>query len=153
MSALELKVPPVLVTVLCALLMWLISGHTPGIILSPWVKIPVALLLAGIAGYAGLAGVAAFRGEATTVNPLKPDTCSSLVTSGIYRRTRNPMYLALMLALAAWGFYLANLFSLLMVAVFIFYMNRFQIEPEERALETIFGSEFNDYKEQVRRWV
>ena len=63
------------------------------------------------------------------------------------------MYLALMLALTGWGLYLANIFSLSVAVGFVFYMNRFQIQPEERALEKIFGTEFNDYKNRVRRWI
>ena len=63
------------------------------------------------------------------------------------------MYLALLLALIAWGFYLGNLISMALTAVFVIYMNRFQIRPEERALETAFGDEFHDYQRRVRRWL
>ena len=153
MSALELKIPPVLVTVLFALLMWLVSRLTPAIPISPELKITFLLLFTGLGAYVGLAAVASFRKANTTVNPLTPESISSLVVSGIFRLSRNPMYLALLLALTGWGLYLANIFSLLVAVGFILYMNRFQIQPEERALEEIFGSEFNDYKKQVRRWI
>jgi protein-S-isoprenylcysteine O-methyltransferase Ste14 len=153
MSALELKIPPVLITSLFALVMWLVSRLTPAIPISPALKIIFLLVFASLGAYVGLAAVAAFRKANTTVNPLTPESISSLVVSGIFRRTRNPMYLALLLALTGWGLYLANLLSLLLTIGFIFYMNRFQIQPEERALEEIFGSEFNDYKKQVRRWI
>jgi protein-S-isoprenylcysteine O-methyltransferase Ste14 len=152
MSALELKIPPVLVTVLFALLMWLVSRLTPAIPISPALKITFLLFFTGLGAYVGLAAVASFRKANTTVNPLTPEAISSLVVSGIFKRTRNPMYLALMLALTGWGLYLANLFSLLIAIGFVFYMNRFQIQPEERHLEQIFGIEFNDYKKQVRKW-
>ena len=153
MSALELKIPPVLITSLFALLMWLVSRLTPAIPISPELRITFLLLFTGLGAYVGLAAVASFRKANTTVNPLTPESISSLVVSGIFRRTRNPMYLALLLALTGWGLYLANLLSLLLTIGFIFYMNRFQIQPEERALEEIFGSEFNEYKKQVRRWI
>ncbi len=153
MSALELKIPPVLITSLFALLMWLVSRLTPAIPISPELKITFLLLFTGLGAYVGLAAVASFRKANTTVNPLTPESISSLVVSGIFRRTRNPMYLALLLALTGWGLYLANIFSLLVTVGFILYMNRFQIQPEERALEEIFGSEFNAYKKQVRRWI
>ena len=153
MSALELKIPPVLITSLFALLMWLVSRLTPAIPISPELKITFLLLFTGLGAYVGLAAVASFRKANTTVNPLTPESISSLVVSGIFRLSRNPMYLALLLALTGWGLYLANLLSLLLTTGFIFYMNRFQIQPEERALEEIFGSEFNDYKKQVRRWI
>jgi len=153
MSALELKIPPVLITSLFALLMWLVSRLTPAIPISPELRITFLLLFTGLGAYVGLAAVASFRKANTTVNPLTPESISSLVVSGIFSRTRNPMYLALLLALTGWGLYLANLLSLLLTIGFIFYMNRFQIQPEERALEEIFGSEFNEYKKQVRRWI
>jgi len=153
MSALELKIPPVLLTVLFALLMWLISRLTPPIPIFPELKILFLLFFFGMGAYVGLAGVALFKRTNTTVNPLTPGASSSLVVSGIFRRTRNPMYLALFLALIAWGLLLANLFSIILAAGFVLYMNRFQIQPEERALEDIFGAEFIDYKKQVRRWI
>ena len=153
MSALELKIPPVLITSLFALLMWLVSRLTPAIPFSPELRITFLLFFSGLGACVGLAAVAEFRKAHTTVNPLTPESISSLVVSGIFRRTRNPMYLALLFALTGWGLYLANLLSLLLTIGFIFYMNRFQIQPEERALEEIFGSEFNDYKKQVRRWI
>jgi protein-S-isoprenylcysteine O-methyltransferase Ste14 len=150
---LELKIPPVLVTVLFVLLMWLVSRITPTIPISPVFKVTSLLFFVGLGSYVGLTGVAAFRKANTTVNPLEPDTTSSLVVSGIFKRTRNPMYLALMLALTGWGLYLGNLFSLLLATGFVPYMNHFQIRPEERALEKTFGTGFNDYKKQVRRWI
>jgi protein-S-isoprenylcysteine O-methyltransferase Ste14 len=153
MSALELKIPPVLVTALLALLMWLLSHLTPGIPIYTELRVTFLLFFTGLGAYLGLAAVASFRKANTTVNPLTPDSISSLVVSGIFRRTRNPMYLALLLALTGWGLYLANLLSLLLAVGFIIYMNRFQIQPEERALGEIFGSEFNDYKKKVRRWI
>ena len=153
MSALELKIPPVLITSVFALLMWLVSRLTPAIPMSQAVKIIFLLVFAGLAAYVGLAAVASFKKANTTVNPLTPESISSLVVTGIFKRTRNPMYLALMLALTGWGLYLANIFSLLVAIGFIIYINRFQIQPEERSLEEIFGSEFNDYKRQVRRWI
>jgi protein-S-isoprenylcysteine O-methyltransferase Ste14 len=153
MSALELKIPPVLITSLFALLMWLVSRLTPAIPMSQALKIILLLLFTGLAAYVGLAAVAAFRKANTTVNPLTPKSISTLVVSGIFNRSRNPMYLALLLALTGWGLYLANIFSLLTAVGFVLYMNRFQIEPEERALEEIFGAQFTDYKRQVRRWI
>jgi len=153
MSALELKIPPVLITSLFALLMWLVSRLTPAIPMSQALKIIFLLVFAGLATYVGLAAVASFKKANTTVNPLTPESISLLVVTGIFKRTRNPMYLALLLALTGWGLYLANIFSLLVVVGFILYMNRFQIQPEERTLEEIFGAEFNDYKKQVRRWI
>ncbi len=153
MSALELKIPPVLLTALFVVLMWLISHVTPSIALLSAFRISSLLLFAAAGTFVGLAGVAAFRKAGTTVNPLSPDTSTSLVATGIFKRTRNPMYLALMLALIGWSAYLANLFALALTAGFVLYMNRFQIQPEERALEAQFGDQYFEYSRKVRRWV
>lgn len=153
MSALELKIPPVLLTAMFAALMWLISHVTPSVNLLSAFRISSLLLFAAVAAFVGLAGVAAFRKAGTTVNPLSPDTSTSLVDTGIFKRTRNPMYLALLLALTGWGIFLANLFSLALAAGFVLYMNRFQIQPEERALQKQFGDQFTKYSRKVRRWV
>jgi protein-S-isoprenylcysteine O-methyltransferase Ste14 len=114
-------------------------------------------MIAGVVFAIGLAialsAVAWFRRARTTVNPLAPETVSSLVTSGIYRVTRNPMYLGLLFALLAWAVLLANPIALIFLPLFVLYMNRFQIGPEETALEARFGSEFLSYKAGVRRWL
>ena len=113
--------------------------------------VAAALLVAAVV--VGVVSVRTFRRHGTTVNPLAPGNASAIVTVGIYGYTRNPMYLALALALAAWGVYLGNVASLALVAVFVMYLTRFQIMPEERALEGLFGDEFREYKWKVRRWI
>ena len=99
-------------------------------------------------------GVALFRGAGTTVNPTTPDKVSSLVITGIYRVSRNPMYVGFLLFLVAWGIFLSHLLSLLLFpTIFIVYMNHFQIPQEEKALKRLFGEEFTSYKKEVRRWL
>ena len=98
-------------------------------------------------------GVFSFSRAKTTVNPMKPDTSSALVVSGIYRLTRNPMYLGILLLLIGWGIFLSNALAFLVLPGFVLYMNRFQIEPEERALTRLFGQAFVTYRSQVRRWI
>ena len=99
-----------------------------------------------------LAGVWSFHRAHTTVNPLHPERASALVESGIYRYTRNPMYLGFVLILLAWALLLGSPVAILGVPGFILYMNRFQIVPEERALAALFGTAFSRYCERVRRW-
>jgi protein-S-isoprenylcysteine O-methyltransferase Ste14 len=152
-SGLELKVPPVLVTVVFAAMMWLIARLTPAMGLPNPLRLGCLLLFMTAAVIIGLYAVASFKNARTTVNPLTPDACTSLVNTGIFRVSRNPMYLALLLALAGWAMFLGNLYSLFMTVLFVFYMNRFQIQPEERALEAAFGDAFTDYRRQVRRWL
>lgn len=93
-----------------------------------------------------------FLGKRTTVNPHRPENTKALITSGIYNYTRNPMYLGLLLCLIAFGLYLQNAFNTLMVGGFVFYMNRFQIMPEEEILTQKFGQEYKLYTKLVRRW-
>ena len=111
----------------------------------------IAFALAGIG--TAVAGFVAFRRAKTTVNPLKPETSSSLVTSGVYRLTRNPMYVGLALVLLAWAVFLSCAWALPGPVVFILYMNRFQIGPEERVLSGIFGAAYSAYQAKVRRWL
>lgn len=153
MKALELKVPPVAVFIIVAILMYwaqlfAISAHF-------FVPYPTIILLIsiGISGVVGISGIWAFRRAKTTVNPLQPETASSVVDSGIYQYTRNPMYLGLLVLLIGMGLYFQNLVSISLVIIFVAYMNQFQIKPEERALERRFGEEYLDYLQSVRRWL
>ena len=153
MHALELKVPPPIVALLIAATMWGVSVATPGTPLPVKIRLvaTIAIALAGVA--IAIAGVAAFRRAKTTVHPLKPETSSSLVTSGVYRFTRNPMYVGLTFVLLAWAVFLSSAWSLLGPLVFILYMTRFQIVPEERVLSGIFGAAYSEYQAKVRRWL
>ena len=153
MQALENRIPPPIVTALFGLLMWLTARYTPGLAPANSVRVLVALLVLTIGVFFSVAGVLSFRQAQTTVNPLKPETASALVRSGIYQYSRNPMYVGFALLLMAWACYLASPFALFGVLGFVLYMNRFQIRPEERALITLFGSEYSVYQTQVRRWL
>ena len=103
--------------------------------------------------HSALPALLAFRRARTTVNPLRPERASTLVTTGVYRITRNPMYVGLMLALLAWSVFLASPLSLVGPVVFIAYINRFQIRPEEAVLTAKFGPVYEQYKSTVRRWL
>ena len=153
MRSLELKIPPVLVTVVFATLMWLVSLSFPGVPAPMALKLTMFTLLATLGAFFSISGVAAFIKARTTVNPITPDASSSLVTTGIYQRTRNPMYVGFLFFLLATGFLLFNFYSLTMSAGFVLYMNRFQIRPEESALESFFGEEYIAYRKRVRRWL
>ncbi len=87
------------------------------------------------------------------MNPTKPSATSSLVTGGVFRLTRNPMYLSLLLYLLAWAAYLSNWLAALLVPLFVVYITELQIKPEERALSALFGAEYASYKARVRRWL
>ena len=147
------RIPPALVVLAAALAMWGVDRLLPLPAERPPGAGPLALALAACGLAAGALGVARFRRAGTSFDPLTPAKATTLVTSGIYRRTRNPMYLGLALLLVAWGVWLSTLPGLMVVPLFVLYMNRFQIGPEERALESIFGAEYDAYRRRVRRWL
>jgi len=152
MHALELRIPPLALLLVFATGMVVVAYAVPAAVAIPWrVALAVALAVAGAS--VALAGVVAFRKHRTTVNPFTPEQSSSLVSTGIYRFSRNPMYLGFLLALAGLGALLANWASALLIPAFVAYMNRFQIQPEERALRQRFGQEFATYAATVRRWL
>lgn len=153
MRYLELRVPPLALVVGFAIAMAAVAYLAPAAHLEVPAKLPVALALAGAGALVSLAGVVAFRQRKTTVNPFTPDQSSSLVATGIYRFSRNPMYLGFLLALVGLGVYLANYAAALLIPAFVVYMNRFQIRPEERVLSEKFGTQFTAYTKAVRRWV
>ena len=113
----------------------------------------MAIIVGSIGVLIAVAGVWAFKQAKTTTNPVRPNAATSLVTSGIFRFTRNPMYLGLACLLITQAIYLSSPMSLIGVAGFIGYINQFQIKPEERAIGVIFGEEYVIYKSQVRRWL
>ena len=150
---LDLKIPPPIVGVLVAIAMWAVAKAGLQFSLESHVRYTIVCILIVIGIALDLLGLAAFRASRTTVNPLKPDHASALVTGGVYRFTRNPMYVGAMLLLLAWGIYLSSLLSLAGLPLFVMYITRFQIQPEERALRNIFGEEFSIYEKRVRRWL
>jgi protein-S-isoprenylcysteine O-methyltransferase Ste14 len=153
MSSLELKIPPPAVALLGGILMWLVSLQVAPLEVPSRPRVSVALVLASIGLAFGIAGMVSVWRAGTTMNPVRPMATSALVVSGVFRFTRNPMYLSLVLYLLAWGVYLSNVWALLLVPVFMLYINEFQIKPEERALSSLFGPEYAAYKGRVRRWL
>ncbi|TCS37068.1 phospholipid methyltransferase [Paucimonas lemoignei] len=113
--------------------------------------IGVAVVLIGIV--LDFTGVLAFYRARTTINPLKPSGTSSIVQGGAYRFTRNPMYLGLLLVLTGYGLYLSHPLAFVVLPVFVAYLTRFQIIPEERILREKFGQAYVDYASRVRRWI
>lgn len=153
MTFLENRIPPPLVAVIAAAGIWGLSTFTSTLALVATVKYSLVLgfSLAGI--FFALSGAISFRLAKTTLNPLKPETASALVSSGIYQFTRNPMYVGLVAFLFAWASFLGTVWGISLIAVYIAYIQRFQVVPEERALTKIFKDEFIEYKTQVRPWL
>jgi protein-S-isoprenylcysteine O-methyltransferase Ste14 len=151
MRSLELRVPPLVLVLIVAVGMAFTAFAAPGeVVLPARQAIAAAIVVAGV--LLAVTGVLAFRRQQTTVNPMTPGKSSSLVATGIYRFSRNPMYLGMLLVLGGWGVHLANAVALLWLPAFVVYMNRFQIQPEERALTQRFGEQYLAYCRAVRRW-
>jgi protein-S-isoprenylcysteine O-methyltransferase Ste14 len=153
MRALELKVPPPAVALLIGTAMWFASSSGPSLDLPLAVRSVSGLAIAVLGGGISLAGDIEFRRARTTVNPWRPQNTSSLVTSGIYRHTRNPMYLGLLLVVVGWAVFLASAWPSLGPLAFILYIGRLQIQPEERVLSAKFGAAYATYMSRVRRWL
>jgi protein-S-isoprenylcysteine O-methyltransferase Ste14 len=152
MSSLELRIPPPVVALLVAAAMWGISRVAP-LPSAPSLRIAAALGLAVVGVACSISGAMAFGRAKTTKNPMKPQSTSSLVVTGVYRFTRNPMYLGLSLVLLGWAVLLWSAWALLGPVAFVAYVSRFQIAPEEKVLGTLFGSEYLAYRAKVRRWL
>lgn len=150
---LRLKIPPVAVALVIAGAMWLVAKFTPQLRVMVPGRLMLAASIATAGGVVAVLGLIEFWRARTSVDPMRPDRASMLVTSGVYRVTRNPMYLGLLLVLLAWAFVLGHVLALAGLPGFIAYMNRFQIRPEEEALARRFGAGFSDYARTVRRWL
>jgi protein-S-isoprenylcysteine O-methyltransferase Ste14 len=132
---------------------WLVARTAPAGSVEFGLRREVAFTLL-IAGFAvAIAGVVSFRRARTTVNPLNPEKSSALVVSGIFRWTRNPMYLGVLVCLLGVVVWFGSVPALLVPVVFVAYIDRFQIVPEETALRARFGEEFESYRARVRRWI
>ncbi len=153
MSNLELKIPPPALVLITAVAMWGLTMITPPIMFLLQFKYVTLLIFISAGLLVMFHSAMLFSSEKTTINPMKPETTSALVTTGLYSYSRNPIYLADLLILIGWGLFLGNLFSLALIVWFINYMNKFQIEPEEQALEKLFGEQYLTYKNRVRRWI
>jgi len=133
--------------------MWYLELHAPyfALAFSFHLFIPALIVLLGFLLI--LISSITFYKYRTTLNPLKPELASKLVKTGLYRYSRNPIYIGLTLILLGWGTYLNNLASMLGVFLFVLYLDRFQIVPEEKFLAQKFGVEFEKYQQKVGRWI
>lgn len=153
MKWLELKIPPPIVALLCAAGMWIIANNTPHYSTTAITKWGFVIFFILVGATFDIAGLLEFHRHKTTINPLHPEKSSALVSGGIYKITRNPMYCGMVAFLLAWMSYLENSTTLICVVIFMLYITQFQIKPEEKMLEKNFGNDFLDYQEHVRRWL
>ncbi len=149
----KLKIPPALQVAIFATLMWLIKKVTGSTHFEfeqqrtiSWIIFSIGILIEIIAIYA-------FRKARTTADPLHPDKASKLVIVGIYKISRNPMYLGMLFILFSFVIRLGNLFTIPILILYIWYITTFQIKPEEKVLAKLFGEDYSIYCKKVRRWI
>jgi protein-S-isoprenylcysteine O-methyltransferase Ste14 len=152
MFLLEAKVPPPALMLLIALSMWLTSRAATPLHFDVPAHNWLAAVLISVGFFTGLTGVITFRRARTTTDPTKPHA-SSMVTWGVYAMSRNPMYLGGLIMLLGWALFLSNALAFIWLLVYVLYINRFQIAPEERVLTSLFGEKFGAYQGRVRRWL
>lgn len=150
---LKLKIPPPGYMFLFAGLMWLLSEHLPQAtwLDTPWNRIGWLVMALSIIPAAGAFSLFSYFG--TTPDPFHPEKASKLVTCGVYRYSRNPMYLGLLLLLTGWAVFLGSMVALIFPPLFVWVITTHQIRWEEQALEKMFGEEYLDYKRKVRAWL
>ncbi len=153
MNYLELRIPPVVQVLVVGSAMWLLSEQFPATKSSDLWNMVAALVAFSLGAIFALLGVLEFKKAQTTVDPRVPEQTRTLVVSGVYRLSRNPMYIGFLFMLIAWALYLAQLHLVLFLPLFVVYMNRFQIAPEERFMRQKFGEEYVRYMTSVRRWL
>jgi protein-S-isoprenylcysteine O-methyltransferase Ste14 len=153
MQALELKLPPLVVWFLSAGAVAAAARLWPGASMPFAGHRAAAVVVLLLGSMLAIAGVVQFRRARTTVNPLAPLNASAIVDSGVYRLSRNPIYLGMALGLGGLALWWANVAGGAFVLLFCAYLTQFQIKPEERALLARFGQPYAAYLRRVRRWL
>jgi protein-S-isoprenylcysteine O-methyltransferase Ste14 len=153
MRTLETKIPPPIVMVLLGVLAWLGARHLPALTFHLPLDLALAVAVAAPGLFLNILPKVAFWRARTTVNPLRPGSVSHLVTSGVFRYSRNPMYLGHAVILFGWTIYLQNIAGFAAVPAFVLYVSRFQIGPEERHLYARFADEYTAFCRRTPRWL
>ena len=149
-NRLELKIPPPVIVGIGGLLNWFATHWVNDLFSPPWLLIAALMVVSGVIGVAGVLGCLRCK---TTLHPWNPGETSVLVTQGVFRLSRNPMYLALLLLLLAYYLYQPTWFSPFVFVVVTWYLTRFQVLPEECILSEKFGDQYAQYASSVRRWL
>lgn len=150
---LKTRIPPPVYALVAAGLMWLLNVYVAlfSYLVAPWNRLGLGLI--AVALLADLWSLWLFFRARTTPNPMKPQNSSQLVTAGLYRYTRNPMYVGMLLMLLGWALYLGSFSPLLVLPLFVWVINTQQILPEETFLTEKFGAVYRSYMQSVPRWL
>lgn len=153
MRGLEHKIPPPLIMILSAALNYFLQKLPFGRIADQGELIMISILFAVAGVLIAVIAVLQFKKLQTTIDPLKPEKASNLARDGIFKWTRNPMYLGMLMVLFGVLWYFGSITGIAAMLFFVVYITYFQIMPEERALKVVFGDEFQRYKNDTRRWI
>lgn len=145
------KIPPPIIALIC-----IVINYLSTYLINP-IKFPHIEIIGGIILLLGMAtavlAILLFKKEKTTVNPMKPEDTTTLVTTGIFSITRNPMYLGLIFVISSTVLFFGSLPGIIILMFFVWYITKFQIIPEEETMEKLFGNKYDEYRENVRRWL
>ncbi len=149
----KLLIPPPVYALVIGVIMWFLNQYFPvmKLIDPPWNKLGIAIIL--VAGSFDLWSLILFFKKHTTANPMKPENTTGIVKKGLYKISRNPMYVGLLTILSGYAIWLGSLAPFLVLPMFYWLITEMQIKPEEEILEKKFGQEYLDYKSSVRRWL
>jgi protein-S-isoprenylcysteine O-methyltransferase Ste14 len=147
----ETKIPPPIVTLIFGLSIYFSRGIFQAVEIEYSFYIGILLLLGGVTIL--ISAARSFKKDKTTINPLSPEQATKLVTDGIFKYSRNPMYLGMTLVLGSMAVFFNLLGGVILIALFCLYITKFQIIPEERAMSNLFSQDFNKYKQATRRWI
>lgn len=147
------KIPPPVILLTFGIAMWLVARQATSYLFSVPYPLILSCVIAALGFACAAAGVVEFYKANTTVNPHRIRKASALVTSGIFRFTRNPMYVGLLLVLVGWFLWLGTVVNAVLLFLFVVAITELQIKPEEHALAELFGDDYRQYCSRVRRWV
>ena len=145
------KIPPPIIALICIVINYLSTYLINPIKFLNIEIIGGLILLLGVA--TAVLATLLFKKDKTTVNPINPEETTTLVTNGIFSITRNPMYLGLFLSISSTILFFGSWFGIIILMFFVWYINKFQIIPEEEAMEKLFGNKYSEYRQKVRRWI
>jgi protein-S-isoprenylcysteine O-methyltransferase Ste14 len=142
------------VVALCfALAMWAADRFLPGRCSATSPRTLIAGGLFALALVVASSAAVSVLLSRSSLDPHRPEKSTALVTRGMFRLSRNPMYLGMALSLLGWAVWLGRPWLVVGPAAFVLYITRFQILPEERALAEKFGLAYQAYRRTTRRWL
>ena len=145
------KIAPPIIALIC-----IVINYLSTYLINP-IKFPNIEIIGGLILLLGVVtavlATLLFKKDKTTVNPRDPEKTTTLVTNGIFSITRNPMYLGLFLSISSTVLFFGSWFGIIILIFFLWYITKFQIIPEEEAMEKLFGNKYDEYRQNVRRWI